>query len=53
MSFARQERGNNKGRNPKGFAAVGGFLFYFLPSKSEEAETDKSSRETPIFLNQN
>jgi len=32
MSFARQKRENNKGRNPKGFAAVGGFA-YFVHTK--------------------
>ncbi|WP_298754295.1 hypothetical protein [uncultured Arcobacter sp.] len=32
VSFARQKRENNKRRNPKGFAAVGGFA-YFVHTK--------------------
>jgi len=37
--FYNSEKINNKWGNSKSFETVGGFLFYFLPLKSEEAET--------------
>jgi|TARA_R110002050_G_scaffold289622_2_gene442423 hypothetical protein len=48
--FYQSEKKKIRSEGTFGFEAVGGFLFYFLPPKSEEAETFRSSRERKNYF---